>query len=62
VTPPEDGGSDEEPDALARWAGDGARPASAAGLDEARMRVWAVIRGAFLGADRNEAEVLRALL
>ena len=35
---------------------------AAAGLDEARMRAWAVIRGAYLGADRNESEVLCALL
>jgi streptomycin 6-kinase len=35
---------------------------SAAGLDEARMRAWAVIRGAYLGADEGEAEVLRALV
>jgi streptomycin 6-kinase len=33
-----------------------------AGLDEERMRKWTVIRGAYLGADENEAEVLRALL
>jgi streptomycin 6-kinase len=33
----------------------------AAGLDEARMRTWAVIRGAYLGADENEIQVLRAL-
>ena len=35
---------------------------AAAGLDEARMRAWAVIRGVYLGADENETEVLRALL
>jgi streptomycin 6-kinase len=35
---------------------------AAAGLDEERMRKWAVIRGAYLGADADEAEVLRALL
>ena len=35
---------------------------AAAGLDEARMRAWAVIRGVCLGADENETDVLRALL
>ena len=35
---------------------------AAAGLDEERMRRWAVIRGAYLGADEREAEVLRALV
>ena len=35
---------------------------AAAGLDEERMRMWAVIRGAYLGADENETEVLRALV
>ena len=35
---------------------------AAAGLDEGRMRAWAVIRGAYLGADENEVEVLRALV
>jgi streptomycin 6-kinase len=35
---------------------------AAAGLDEERMRTWAVIRGAYLGADEGEAEVLRGLL
>jgi streptomycin 6-kinase len=35
---------------------------AAAGLDEERMRAWAVIRGAYLGADPEEAEVLRALV
>jgi streptomycin 6-kinase len=35
---------------------------AAAGLDEERMRVWGVIRGAYLGADENESAVLRALL
>lgn len=35
---------------------------AAAGLDEGRMRAWAVIRGAYLGADEGEAEVLRALV
>lgn len=34
----------------------------AAGLDEERMRIWAVIRGAYLGADEHESEVLRALV
>lgn len=33
-----------------------------AGLDERRMRAWAVIRGAYLGAGENEARVLRALV
>jgi len=35
---------------------------AAAGLDEERMRMWAVVRGAYLGADENEVEVLRALV
>jgi len=35
---------------------------AAAGLDQERMRFWAVIRGAYLGADRDEREVLQALL
>ena len=35
---------------------------AAAGLDEDRMRAWAVIRGAYLGADAGETEVLRALV
>lgn len=35
---------------------------AAAGLDEERMRIWAVIRGAYLGADEHESEVLRALV
>ena len=35
---------------------------AAAGLDEERMRMWAVIRGAYLGADEDEIEVLRALV
>lgn len=35
---------------------------AAAGLDEERMRVWAVIRGSYLGADPDEVEVLRALV
>ncbi len=35
---------------------------AAAGLDEERMRRWAVIRGAYLGADEAESEVLRALV
>ena len=35
---------------------------AAAGLDQARMRMWAVIRGAYLGADEAECEVLRGLL
>ena len=32
------------------------------GLDQERMRKWTVIRGAYLGADENEIEMLRALL
>ena len=35
---------------------------AAAGLDEERMRIWGVIRGAYLGADENESDVLRALV
>jgi streptomycin 6-kinase len=35
---------------------------AAAGLDEERMRKWAVIRGAYLGADAGEIKVLRALV
>jgi hypothetical protein len=35
---------------------------AATGLDEARMRAWAVIRGSYLGADPDEVEVLRALI
>ena len=35
---------------------------AAAGLDEERMRAWAVIRGAYLGADEGDVEVLRALV
>jgi streptomycin 6-kinase len=35
---------------------------AAAGLDQERMRAWAVIRGAFLGSDEHEVEVLRALV
>jgi streptomycin 6-kinase len=35
---------------------------AAAGLDEGRMRKWALIRGAYLGADAGEMEVLRALV
>lgn len=35
---------------------------AAAGLDDERMRTWAVIRGAYLGADEEESEVLRSLL
>ena len=34
---------------------------AAAGLDQERMRAWAVIRGAYLGADENEERVLRSL-
>jgi streptomycin 6-kinase len=35
---------------------------AAAGLDEGRMRAWAVIRGAYLGADDHASRVLHALL
>jgi len=35
---------------------------AAAGLDQERMRKWAVIRGAYLGADDEESKVLRSLL
>lgn len=35
---------------------------AAAGLDEGRMRTWAFIRGACLGADEQEVAVLRALV
>jgi len=35
---------------------------AAAGLDESRMRAWAVIRCACLGAGENEVRVLRALV
>lgn len=35
---------------------------AAAGLDEDRMRKWALIRGAYLGADQSESQILRALL
>jgi streptomycin 6-kinase len=35
---------------------------AAAGLDEQRMRMWTVIRGAYLGAEEDEIEVLRALI
>jgi streptomycin 6-kinase len=35
---------------------------ASAGLDEERMRMWAVIRGAYLGAEDDEIEVLRALV
>ncbi len=35
---------------------------AAAGLDQERMRAWAVIRGSYLGADEGEVEVLRSLL
>ena len=35
---------------------------AAAGLDEERMRIWSVIRGACLGADEDESAVLRALV
>jgi streptomycin 6-kinase len=35
---------------------------AAAGLDEERMRKWAIIRCACLGADEDEVRVLRALI
>jgi streptomycin 6-kinase len=35
---------------------------AAAGLDEDRIRLWAVVRGAYLGADADEVPVLRALV
>ncbi len=33
-----------------------------AGLDEWKMRAWAAIRGAYLGADEADSEVIKALL
>ncbi|HET6682892.1 MAG TPA: aminoglycoside phosphotransferase family protein, partial [Gaiella sp.] len=33
-----------------------------AGLDESRMRAWALIRGAYLCTDTRRLEVLRALV
>jgi streptomycin 6-kinase len=35
---------------------------AAAGLDQERMRLWTVIRGAYLGADQDEIDVIRRLL
>ncbi len=35
---------------------------AAAGLDDDRMRKWALIRCAYLGADEQEAQVLRSLV
>lgn len=35
---------------------------AAAGLSEERMRMWSVIRGAYLGADEERVQVLRALV
>jgi streptomycin 6-kinase len=35
---------------------------AASGLDESRIRRWAVIRGAYLGADEDEARILRSLV
>jgi streptomycin 6-kinase len=35
---------------------------AAAGLDQERMRAWAVIRGSYLGADESEVDILRSLL
>ena len=34
---------------------------AAEGLDQERMRAWAVIRGAYLGSDENQERVLRSL-
>jgi streptomycin 6-kinase len=34
----------------------------AAGLDQRRMRAWAIVRGSYLGVDGADAEVLRALI
>ena len=34
----------------------------AAGLDDYRIRAWAIIRGAYLGGEGVEAEILRSLL
>ena len=33
-----------------------------AGLDQERMRAWAVIRGAYRGSDENDERVLRSLV
>jgi streptomycin 6-kinase len=33
-----------------------------AGLDDGRIRAWSVIRGSYLGAEPDEAEVLRSLV
>jgi hypothetical protein len=33
-----------------------------AGLDQERMRAWAVVRGAYLRTDQHEVDVLRSLL
>jgi streptomycin 6-kinase len=33
-----------------------------AGLDQERMRAWAIIRGSYLGADPDDVEVLHSLL
>ena len=33
-----------------------------AGLDQVRMRTWAIIRGAYLGAGEDQARVLLSLL
>lgn len=35
---------------------------AAAGLDQQRMRAWSLIRGAYLGVDRSDVAILRALL
>jgi streptomycin 6-kinase len=35
---------------------------TAAGLDQTRMRAWAVVRGAYLSVDHSDVEVLRALV
>jgi streptomycin 6-kinase len=33
-----------------------------AGLDQSRMRAWTAVRGAYLGADEADWQVIRALL
>jgi hypothetical protein len=35
---------------------------ASAGLDDWRMRAWAVIRASYLGADEDEIEVLQTLV
>ena len=34
----------------------------AAGLDDAKIRTWAIVRGAYLGGEGVEADVLRSLV